>query len=974
MSRENFAQVTVEVIRGEDTSKVLQDVKNAVDKISSFPANSERPVIFEQKFRSQVLSILLYGEPDLFNLRHMAEVMRDQLLDIEGISQVTLTGVPDIEFSIEVNEETLRRFRMTFQEIASAVAASNVNISGGKVETQSEEMLIRSWGRRYRAQELHDIPVRGNTDGTVIRLGDVATLTERWQDIPDRTYYNGRNAVMLVIEKTRQEDILDIARRAKALIAEFNETHTGVQALVMDDRTVPLLQRLDLLITNGIQGLVLVVLMLWLFLNIRMAFWVAAGIPFAFMGMFIVLYLAGITVNAISLFGMIIVVGILVDDAIVVGENIYAHFERGKPPLQAAIEGAYEMLGPVCASVGTTIIVFVPFFFLDGVLGKFIWHLAAAVIASLCFSLVEAFLILPAHLAHSKGLQPQQQENRLRRRVERGIDFFTVRIYGPILRFTMDYKWLTVVTPAAIVMITIGLLRGGFIHATFFPEIDGDTLPISLSLTAGAQEQETNRHLARIEAVCMQVNAELARERADGRDIILGIKREIGLNDFNDMGSHAGRSTLQLLDGETRDMFTSELAARLREAVGPVPEAQKLSFGSVSMFGRPVSVSLLGNNLDMLKRARDLLIAELKNFSSLKDVIDSEQDGRREIDVTLKSRAHALGLTARDVIGQVRQGFFGYEAQRIQRGPDEIRVWVRYPEQDRSSAGFLDQMRIRTPQGEYPFSELAGYEVRRGISQINHLNRRREITVEASLADEKQDLPPLLAEIREQVIPRVLSQVQGVHVSYEGQAREQNKTTASIARVFPLALACMFIMIVLVHRSVMQAALVFSLIPLGLSGAIWGHGIQGLQLNMLSLYGIIALTGIVVNDSIVFIDQINRNLRSGLTLEDSVYQSGLSRLRPILLTTFTTVIGLGPIMLEGSRQAQFLIPMAVSVAYGLLFGTFIMLIVLPAGFLVLNTVRRQTAWLLGARTITPENVEPAVKELESDRRFAGQTS
>jgi multidrug efflux pump subunit AcrB len=322
----------------------------------------------------------------------------------------------------------------------------------------------------------------------------------------------------------------------------------------------------------------------------------------------------------------------------------------------------------------------------------------------------------------------------------------------------------------------------------------------------------------------------------------------------------------------------------------------------------------------------------------------------------------------------VRQGFFGFEAQRIQRGQDEIRVWVRYPEQDRSSAGFLDRMRIRTPQGEYPFSELATYEIKRGISQINHLNRRREITVEASLANEKQDLPPLLAEIREKVIPRVLAQVRGVHVSYEGQAREQNKVVSSIARVFPLALACMFVMIVLVHRSVMQALLIFSLIPLGLVGAIWGHGIQGLQLNMLSTYGMIALTGIVVNDSIVFVDQANRNLRSGLTLYDSVYQAGLSRLRPILLTTFTTVIGLGPIMLEGSRQAQFLIPMAVSVAYGLLFGTFIMLIVLPSGFLVLNTVRRKTAWLLGARAITPENVEPAVRELESDRQFAGQIS
>jgi multidrug efflux pump subunit AcrB len=538
ISRENFAAVQAEVVRGEDTAKVLQDIKNAVDKIGSFPANSERPVIYEWKYRSTVLSLLLYGEPDLFNLRHMAEVLRDQLLDIEGISQVKLKGVPDIEFSVEVNEEILRRYGMTFQEVAAAVSSANINISGGTLETASEEILIRSWGRRYRVHELNDLPVRGNSDGTVIRLGDIATLKERWQDIPDRIYYNGRNAVMLSIDKTRQEDILAIARHAKIVIAEFNNTHNGVTALAMDDRTVPLQQRLDLLMKNGLMGLAMVLLLLSFFLNMRMAFWVSIGIPFSFMGMFIVVYFAGITINVISLFGMIIVVGILVDDAIVVGENIYAHFERGKPPLQAAVDGAYEMLAPVCTSVFTTIIVFLPFFYLDGVLGKFIWQLALVVIASLVFSLVEAFLVLPAHLAHSKGLQPHKKDNFVRKWIERRIDFFTNRVYGPLLRLALDYKWLTVITPAALVMITIGLLKGGVIQATFFADFDGDTLPINLSLTAGVHEHETNRHLERIEAVCWQVNEELASERPDGKDVILGIKREIGSNDFNDTGSH----------------------------------------------------------------------------------------------------------------------------------------------------------------------------------------------------------------------------------------------------------------------------------------------------------------------------------------------------------------------------------------------------------------------------------------------------
>ncbi|MCP4716238.1 MAG: efflux RND transporter permease subunit, partial [Deltaproteobacteria bacterium] len=389
-----------------------------------------------------------------------------------------------------------------------------------------------------------------------------------------------------------------------------------------------------------------------------------------------------------------------------------------------------------------------------------------------------------------------------------------------------------------------------------------------------------------------------------------------------------------------------------------------------SMFGKAISVSLLGTELEELRKARDLLMVELDNFSALSDVVDSEQEGRREIDITLKPRAHALGLKLQDIVGQVRQGFYGHQVQRIQRDRDEIRVWVRYREQDRAALGYLDQMRIRTPQGEYPFSELARYEIRRGISQINHLNRRRDITVEASLVDADADLPPILNEVKNKIVPAVLAKVHGVQVSFEGQSREQEKIGRSIFQAFPIALVAMFVLIILVFRSSFQAALVYSLIPLGIMGAMWGHGIMGKQLNMLSTYGIIALTGIVVNDSIVFIDQINRNLRVGQKLYDAVYNSGISRLRPILLTTFTTSMGLAPVMLEQSRQAQFLIPMAISVAFGLLFGTFIFLIILPAGFLVLNKLRRMLKGLFSDELLTPEDVEPAVIEVREQERLS----
>lgn len=963
VSRENFGVVTVEVLPEANMDVVVQDVKNAVDRINSFPLGSEKPVIFEQKFRSRALSVVLYGETDLYNLKYYAERLRDDLLATPEISQVDVEGVPRLEFSIELSEENLRRYNLSFRDVAEAIGAENINLSGGKIDTQDEEILIRANAREYFARELAGLVVRASADGTPVMLKDVAELRERWEDVPDKTYYDGHPAVVLNIDKTAEEDILAVAETAKRLAASFDDAHTNVRTVILDDRTVTLEQRLDLLVNNGLVGLVLVIIALGFFLNLRLSFWVSVGIPFSFAGMFIVAGLVGITINVISLFGMIVVVGILVDDAIVVGENIYAHYEQGKPPLRAAIDGTREMLAPVTTSVLTTIVAFLPFFFLDGFLGKFIWHMALVVIATLAFSLVESFLILPAHLAHSKGLHPHAEDNRIRKRIDAFIFWLTHRVYGRSLRFALQHKWLVVVTPVAAVMITVGLMRGGLIGLTFFPFIDGDTLPVNLTLVAGRQEADTDSLLSRIERTAWQLNEEMKKERADGKDVVIGIKRDIGSNEFGESGSHTGKLTLELLDGEVRDMDTPDLANRLREAVGPVPEAEKLTYGRVGFFGKPVSVSLLGNDLAQLTRARDLLVEELRNFPTLKDVTDSEQEGRREIDIRLTPQAYALGLTLRDVASQVRQGFFGLEVQRIQRGRDEIRVWVRYTETDRSALGFIDRMRIRTPNGaEYPFSELATYTIDRGLTSINRLENQREIKVEANLADFNDDLPPILEEIRAEVLPGILSQVRGVRASFEGQSRNQAKTTASMRSAFSVALIAMFIMVTLVFRSYAQALLVFGIIPIGILGAVWGHGIHGVQVNTLSLYGIIALTGIIINDSIVLIDQINRNLRSGMSVTEAVYQGGISRLRPIILTTTTTALGLAPLILETSRQAQFLIPMAISVAYGLAFGTFILLIVVPASFLVLNRFRTLWSNWVRRERRAPEEVEPAVLE------------
>ncbi len=965
LSRENFGTVTAELIKGADIDEVLADIKNAVDRISSFPEDVEQPVIFKQRFRTRALSIILYGETDLYNMKYIAEQMRDNLLESDAISQVAIEGLPDLEISIEVSEADLRRYQLTFDEIAVAVRNANVNISGGKFETSDEEILIRAWGRNYYADELNDIPVRGNPDGSVIFLGDIATVEEQWEDIPDKWLYNGRTALVLNLDQAESEDIIGIAERTIAHITEFNDSNENVMALVLDDRTVPLRQRLELLVRNGLIGLLLIIIALGLFLNLRLSFWVAISIPFSFAGMFIVASMWGITINVISLFGMIIVVGILVDDAIVVGENIFTNFERGKSATQAAIDGTMEVIAPVTTSVLTTILAFLPFFFLDGMLGKFIWQMALVVSASLIFSLIEAFLILPSHLAHSKGLKPHKEDHPFRKKIEKAIRYLTHDLYGPFLKLTLKHKWITIVTPAALILFTVGLIGGGVIGLTFFPFVDGDTIPVNVTLVSGRQEFDTDSLLQQIEARCWEVNEEIKSERADGRDVVIGISRNLGSNDLGESGSHAGQLILQLLDGEIREMDSYLISNRLREKVGLLPEVQNMTFGRALHFGKAVSISLLSNDYDQLEKAKNLLIAEIKDFTSLRDVTDSDQKGRREFNISLKPAAHALGLTLQDVAGQVRQGFFGKEIQRIQRGRDEIKVWVRYSDADRGSLSLIDQIRIRTADGrEFPFGQLAEYTVERGINSISHLSRMREVKIEANQADISDDLPPIIAEIREDVIPRVLGQDQGVRASFEGQSRDQAKIQKSMRTAYPLAMLGMFILVVLVFRSYLQALIIFSLIPIGLIGAIWGHGIHGLQLNMLSLFGFIALSGIIINDSIVLIDQINRYLRQGQKVYDAVYNAGLARLRPILLTSLTTALGLAPLILETSRQAQFLIPMAISVAYGLIFGTFILLIILPASFLVINSIRRNTTALVQRRSITPEEVEPAIRELE----------
>lgn len=965
-SRENSGTVTVEVLDKYRVNDVYNDVKNAIDRITPYPIGAEKPVVVINKLRTRTISIALYGNADLWALKERAEDFRDDLLALNGISQVNLSGIPQREIALTVSEENLRKYNITIAELSAAIKAANIDISGGSIKTSDEQLLIRVYGRRDFAHEIRALILRSNKDGTLLRVNDVAVINEQWEDSPNATYYNGKRAIIVTINKTIEEDILTIAKTVRQHLKVFSTKHPEIALTIVSDATTSLQSRINLLLSNGLLGFVLVVIVLGMFLNGYLSFWVALGIPVSFAGMFIIAYLWGITINVLSLMGMIIVVGILVDDAIVVAESIFQMHEKGLSPLNAALTGIGEVVAPVFTAVSTTILAFIPFFFFLGTFGRFIYQLALVVIGALIFSLFESVFILPAHLAHSRGLSPKTQTTRFRRFFESVYQNLTHKIYGPALRWAMNHTAIILVLPIAYIFITLGLIKGGIVEFSAFPFIDRDDITLNLSMTTGTRETVTDSILQRIEKSVWEINKELKAERKDGRDVILSTSREIGSNNLGDQGGHAGNLEIELLEGGLRKMASFAVQNRIRKSIGPIAGSQKVSF-SGGRWGKAISISLLSNDLEQLDKAKRLLKKQLAEYPSLSDITDSDIEGWREVRLELKPAAYAAGLTLGLIATQVRQGFFGQEVQRFQRGEDEIRVWVRYTDEDRSSLGKLENMYIVAPSGKsYQLSSIASYHIQRGRVVIAHLDGKREIRVEADLIDPEQSPVTILTAIKQKVIPAVLAQVQGVYVSYEGRERDNAKFNRSLMGSFPLALAGIAIILILVFRSPLQAVIVLLMIPLGLLGAVWGHLFHGYMISRLSVFGVIALAGIVINDSIVFIDRINRNLKKGMKVHEAVYNAGLSRLRPILLTTVTTVAGMGPLIFSTSRQAKFLIPMAVSLVYGLLFGTLLILFIVPNLFLILNKIRLFYEKLFN-KSATAESVEPAVRELTAEK-------
>ncbi|AWV98004.1 efflux RND transporter permease subunit [Arcticibacterium luteifluviistationis] len=976
VSKESSGSVVVEIEKGRDINILLAEVKNAVDRVPSFPTGMEPLVVEKTENIRETINFAISGKNlPLKTLKTIARSVENDLRAMDGVSQVEISGYPEEEIEIALREKDLLAYGITFQEVAQAVSRENILVTGGNIKTSQEEYLIRANGRTYKASDLDNLIVRSNPNGKIIRLREVADVTDRFSETPNASYYNGALSVNMAISNTNDEDLLSAADQIKEYIENYNANNENVELSVLSDASIRLNQRTDLLVENAAIGMLLVLVFLSLFLNTRLAFWVAAGLPISFLGMFIFASFFNVTINVLSLFGMIIVIGILVDDGIVIAENIYDHFEKGKSKVNAAIDGTMEVIPPIVSAIITTLLAFSTFLFLDSRIGEFFGEVSIIVILTLTVSLVEALIILPAHLAHSKALEIKDEDkertgmslvfSKLRGINKVGdliINFLKSKIYLPVLTFGLRYKFLTVSVFIGLLIMTLGAVQGGIIRQTFFPNVASDRVSIKLKMEEGTNVAITDSIISYIEKKAWEVNEEYTERQGTGDQVFQNIVRTIG------PGSANAGLAINLLPGELRAASSIDITNDIRERVGPVYGTELLTFGSGGNFGgSPVSVSLLGNNITELKNAKNELKAEMSRNPILKDVSDNDPKGIKEIKIKLKQTAFPLGLNTQDVMSQVRSAFFGFQAQRFQRGQDEIKVWVRYDLDNRSSINNLDKMKILTPGGQrVPFKEIADYSIARGEIAINHLDGRREIQVSADLKDAKASATDILADIQENVVPVILSKYPSVTALYEGQNRESDKLAKSAALIIPIILFLMYATIAFTFRSYGQPFLLLIMIPLSLIGIAWGHWLHDFSINILSALGIIALIGIMVNDGLVLIGKFNSYLKDGLKFDDALIKAGSSRFRAIFLTSLTTIAGLAPLIFETSRQAQFLIPMAISIAYGIAIATVLTLLFLPILLSASNSFKVGFKWLKTGKEISKEEVERAVIELKSE--------
>ncbi len=986
---EGAGSVMVEVRTDASPREVLDDIKVRIDAIDTFPQEAEQPIVKEVVLRSPVIDVAIHGPADERSLKALAEQVRDELLSRPGITQAEVVNTRPYEIAIELSEEALRRYGLTFEEVATAVRRGSLDLPAGALRTRAGEILLRTAGQAYRGEEFASLVLRSEPDGTVLRVGDVAQVIDGFAETDQTSRFDGQPSAQVRVYRVGRQNALDVAAAVRDYVEEARpRMPEGIELTTWRDESIILAGRLELMIRNGLGGLALVTLVLALFLRFHLAFWVAIGISIAFLGGFAVTHQLGGSINMISLFALILVLGIVVDDAIVVAESVHDAQERGQPGVEGAVAGTRDVARPVVFAVLTTIAAFLPMAFLEGFTGRIWAIIPMVVVPTLVFSLVESLGILPAHLAHRSSLSarlagwpPFCWWVRFQGFFGNGLVRFGRSVYAPFLRTCLAWRYTTLATSLAVLLITAGIVAGGHLRFVYFPVVEADNVVAHLELPLGTPVERTAEIVQDIERGIEELRAHIDRlDPPDERGsklrhyfVALGSqpfrsdmqRNAVGIAD-SFVGGHLAEINLALAPSEERTISSPWVAQRWRELIGEVPGAVLFEIGSdLISAGKPVHVRLYAQRIDVLLDAAERLEAHLGTLPGVYEIASSWREGKQELHLELLPEGVAAGLTLADLATQTRHAFYGAEAQRIQRGRGELKVMVRYPEADRRSLDALDGLFVRTPAGEeLPFRHVATARLERGYASLSRGNRMRTIDLTAEFDPVRGAAAGLTAtQVRESLdgewLPALAAEHPGLNWSFEGAQQEQMRTLGDLAYLYAFALFAIFALIAIPFRSYVQPLIVMLAIPFGCVGAVIGHLIMGYELSIISVLGLVALGGVVVNGSLVLVDYVNRHRDDGLPVLEATVEAGLARFRPILLTSMTTFAGLTPLMMERSVQAKFLIPMAVSLAYGVLFATVITLVLVPVVYVILEDLRRGWLWLYGTRDRAPEPVARA---------------
>lgn len=975
-SKENLATVIIDVKDGYDTAEILDLVRSRVNAISTLPLDAEKPIIREIVKKQVVMLLSLSGDLSEKQLKQWGEQIKDEVKLIPLISQVEAYGTRKYEIGIEISEEKLRSYGLSFDQVALAIRKSSINLAGGTLRTVGEDIRIRTVGRKYTGEELAKIVVLARPGGEIITLDRIATIHDDFTEDPVYATIDNQPAMFVQIDKTEAEDAIKISNAVQAFVIEKEKVlPPGVHISVFYDTTDSLRARINLLTRNGAIGLCLVFFMLWLFLDLRLSFWAGLGIPISIAGAMFILWTINATINMISLFGLIMVLGIVVDDAIVVGEAIYVHRKRGESPLDAAVNGVVEVAMPVLAAVTTTIVAFIPLSYVGGTMGKFVAILPTVVISCLVISLIESLFLLPAHLSHLPDLNkpkklwgPFALLERGRLTVSHGLENFIEHRYVPFVSKVLNWRYVSLAVAISILMLSVGLVKGGLVKFQVFPKLDGFVITSTVEFPEGTPPDVTKDALKQIEAAFNRVAARTTTISGEPlvRQRLMLVGQALS-GDRGATGPHMGSIQIILLPSEERGIHSNDLMIAWEKEVGAIPGVKSLSFEGMQAgpSGAEIEVWLQGRNMDDLLGAASDLQDALADYQGVYQIRSDYGQGKNELRLSLKPTATTLGLTVQDLARQINAGFYGREAFRLQRGSDDIRVKVRYTALERSRISDFEKVHIRTADGrEVPLLSVADISFRPGFSTITRTDGMRRIKVTAEVNNRKANSGEIFAQLAKTTFSEIKDRYPGVHLAMQGSKKNTRESFASLKIGFPIALVGIFVIIATIFRSYIQPFIILFTIPFGIIGAIIGHLLLGYSLSMMSIFGMVALSGVVINDAIVLIERVNENLTSGMTLFDSIIQGGARRFRAIFLTSISTVGGLAPLIMETDMQAKFLIPMALSVAGGVAFATVLTLVLIPSLLVIVNDIRRIIAKGITGKWPSREAVEPRVKQIE----------